>query len=86
MDESRNFIKWINNSKLSDSIITFPGCWSKLEKEKILITNAKYNTLLHKYEKEKAEWLEQLNTAERIISQQSVELADQKYHRNNTYQ
>ena len=35
MDESRNFIKWINNSKLSDSIITFPGCWSKLEKEKI---------------------------------------------------
>ena len=35
MDETRNFINWFNNTTLSESFITFPGCWPKLEKEKI---------------------------------------------------
>ena len=35
MDESREFLKWIHHVSLSESFITFPGCWSKLEKEKI---------------------------------------------------
>jgi hypothetical protein len=35
MNESREFLNWLNQVTLAESFLTFPGCWSKLEKEKI---------------------------------------------------
>ena len=33
--ETGEYLKWINQMKLANTYIAFPGCWSKLEKEKI---------------------------------------------------
>ena len=33
--ETGEYLKWINQMKLANTYIAFPGCWPKLEKEKI---------------------------------------------------
>lgn len=33
--EPIEYLKWLNGITLADSFLTFPGCWAKLEKEKI---------------------------------------------------
>jgi hypothetical protein len=33
--ETTEYLKWLSNITLGESFITFPGCWNKLEKEKV---------------------------------------------------
>ena len=34
-NETKNYLKWLNNLQLNDVFVTLPGCWSALEKQKV---------------------------------------------------